>query len=1254
MRLGFRRNIFFLVFILPSLLAGAQPGKSHRYSFGRIQEPAGIVIDGPTIRISHRLSGITVKSFGLDEGDFFRIEAEGYLLTSEPGKPELPVISRLITIPGDSEPEITISNVRTEVIKPSAENLNGLLYPAQESETKTAGAQRKLIIDTRTYSSRGFLPSDTVRIEKAGIIRGKKIANLVISPVLYDPYSNRLEVITSMDIEISYKSDTGLLPGKAGEESLLFAAPLNKGVLNYAPGDLITGYSDEPVRMIIVTDTIFRKQLEPYLKWKTIKGFRVDVLYKGRDFAPANYIPLKDTLQKLYDYYSSASVAPEYLLIVGDVSKIPYYGTGYVSDTWYGEFDGNGDYIPDMFIGRLPVRDTAQLSGVIRKIIEYEKFEFDGSNDFYKRTLATTGKDENYSNHMNGQVKYAVTNYLNAGNGIDGYHFYYPVSYTKKDSIIALVNKGLSFINYSGHGVASGWQHVEIKTPDIAGLKNRSMYPFIISNACRTAQYDDSLSFGNKMVVSRDKGAIGFIGCSNDSYWDEDFYWAVGAGTPSADPGFLTTGPGAYDRLFHTHQESPSEWYYTMGQVNFAGNLSVTSSTSSRKKYYWETYTLLGDPSLVPIMGQPSSFSVSLPDTIPNGVSTLSMITEPFAYVAVSHSDTLWDASFASPAGSVSLDIPPISDDSCLVVITGQNKIPLFKKIYISPVSKEYINYTFSGINDPRGNNNSRADFGETFYLDLKLGNYGGSDASGVSAVISSDSEWITILSDSVFIGTLSAGSEIILDNDFEIRLSEDVPDQGIFSVNLYVKGPNTDRHFILTVEVHSAVLDILSCTIDDTADGNGNFIADPGEMFNLIFRIVNRGTSSTEGELDIAGFSDNLIIPDPSVKSGILESGDYSDIKVTVILSETASTGDFFSIASVLDCPPDYVSRDFTFRAGRIRESFESGSFTVFPWINTGNKPWTINEDHALDGNVSARSGLISHNEKSKLTIRSIYDKADSLRFWYKVSSEQSYDYFSFMLNDKELIRKSGETGWVKVAVPVPAGVNKMEWTYRKDNSVSHGLDAAWIDLIDFSDSAPVRYISKDLEVSEIVSPVVKDSYGRELVTVKVRNSGSTIINGFYLAFRTNENSLIEKEFFDVPLKPFNDSVVVTFARRADMSRFGTYDFRVYSLDNNDEFPANDTINALFDNKVLKESVVVYPNPFTGTLTVGIASPSAGEVSLTVIGASGQKIYRSDHIIEEGETLVYIDDLVAAPSVMYLNIKGAGINTTIPIVKIR
>ena len=106
-------------------------------------------------------------------------------------------------------------------------------------------------------------------------------------------------------------------------------------------------------------------------------------------------------------------------------------------------------------------------------------------------------------------------------------------------------------------------------------------------------------------MLTADKGAIGFIGCSNDSYWDDDYYWAVGPGIISADPTYDASGLGAYDRLFHTHGESPSDWYFTMGQINYAGNLAVSASHISNKKYYWETYNLIGDPSVIPIIGTP-------------------------------------------------------------------------------------------------------------------------------------------------------------------------------------------------------------------------------------------------------------------------------------------------------------------------------------------------------------------------------------------------------------------------------------------------------------------------------------------------------------------------------------------------------------------------------------------------------------------------------------------------------------------------
>ena len=82
------------------------------------------------------------------------------------------------------------------------------------------------------------------------------------------------------------------------------------------------------------------------------------------------------------------------------------------------------------------------------------------------------------------------------------------------------------------------------------------------------------------------------------------------------------------------------------------------------------------------------------------------------------------------------------------------------------------------------------------------------------------------------------------------------------------------------------------------------------------------------------------------------------------------------------------------------------------------------------------------------------------------------------------------------------------MEWIYKKDNSVSVGADCAWIDLIDFSGSAQVNYIQRDIEVARIVSPVQKEVYGQELVSVQVLNIGSDTLNGFNLAYSSMTDS--------------------------------------------------------------------------------------------------------------------------------------------------
>ncbi len=1259
MHLGKDRHYFlFNIVLLFSTLASGQAGLNYRYLFDGNGMQTGIIQDNHSLTINYAISELSIENLNKPEGTFYRVSIPGHVSSTAPGKPELPVLSRLITVPDGLDYKVAISEIRSSRIKPSKKKIKGILYPAQAGETKEVKQKKpEFLMDRNSYAAKGVLTSDTVSIEQLGTVRNKKLANLFISPVHYNPGTNVLEVITSMKIVITYTSAGGSKSPSAWPESELFMKTLDKSLIDYDPADVVPGYSTQPVKMVIITDTAFRKQLMPFFKWKTQKGYKLNILYKGTGLAGNTYAQLKDTLTKIYNSSTEDNPAPEYLLIIGDVNRIPKSDeTSNISDMYYGEFDGNGDYIPEMFIGRIPVSDTNEVKAVVSKIIQYEKFEFADTNKFYDRALITAGNDVTYSVNMNGQLNYALNNYLKSSNNIIEHHFFYPqsVNASVEDSIKMLFKKGISFINYTGHGDATGWLDPAIKSKDVDSLKNRNMYPFTISNACRTAQFSSSSSFGNRMVLSKEKGAIGFIGCSNDSYWDEDFYWAVGAGSVSIGPTYATTGLGAYDRLFHLNGESPSDWYFTMGQINYGGNLAVSASTSTRKKYYWETYNLIGDPSVIPIIGKPGSFNIVIPDTLPNGIKSLTLTAEPFTYLAVSHQDTLWDASFASASGTVELTMPGLSDDSCLLVITGQNKKPIMKTIRFSNIGGEYVNLTSSIINDIEGNNNKRADFGETFFLNLTISNLGLTDATNLYAKISSASDLISISQDSVYIGTLRARSEKVLPDNLELTVSGNVQDMGTVTLDLLLKDSRIAKHYKIDVCVHSPDLAITNCILNDTLAGNRNNVADPGETFYLIFKVMNQGSSSISGQFYATSNSQELTILDPNVKSGELKFGETTDIPVKVKLAESASSGSFISLSSLLDCNPYMLNKDFSFRVGRIRESFESLSFNVFPWINISEVPWILTETNPYDGVVAARSGQISHGSSTTLTIRTLFEKDDSLRFHYRVSSEVNYDNLVFKLNDIEIFKQSGEIPWTEIAVPVPSGNNKMEWTYSKDQSVSNGADCAWIDLIDFAESSPVEYIEKDLKVARIVTPVQKDKFGKETVTVKVLNIGKEPVNGFNMAYRVNNESILVKQFFENTILPYTDSVTVTFTVRADLSKYGGYNIVAYAYDNDDDFLPNDTLRIYVENNKMDDYISLYPNPFTDQFTLYVQSGIDDILTISVIKSTGAKIYETEKSLTAGLNTISISGLNLAPAVYYVKIIGTTINKTIPVVKLR
>ncbi|MEU6783399.1 LamG-like jellyroll fold domain-containing protein [Nonomuraea angiospora] len=136
------------------------------------------------------------------------------------------------------------------------------------------------------------------------------------------------------------------------------------------------------------------------------------------------------------------------------------------------------------------------------------------------------------------------------------------------------------------------------------------------------------------------------------------------------------------------------------------------------------------------------------------------------------------------------------------------------------------------------------------------------------------------------------------------------------------------------------------------------------------------------------------------------------------------------------------------------VTEDFED---TSYPFSLSGN--WSRNSTNPQAGSWSFKSATISDNGTTSVAI-TVPAGCDRLRFWYRVSSEQTHDNFIFLIAGVEQFRASGPNGpWTQSAEYTVTPSGTVTFRYAKDGSLSDptgGIDAAFIDNIEFYASAP------------------------------------------------------------------------------------------------------------------------------------------------------------------------------------------------------
>ncbi len=852
---------------------------------------------------------------------YTQISVDGLTKSYDIGNPDLPVFSKLIEVPTSGDLQVNIIDSSKRTIDLAAIGFPQEIYPSQVSVFKNQDPSKiPFTYNENSYSSNEFYSQDLVKIERLGIMRGKSIARIQIAPFAYNAVINQLEVtedlVFSVDFENVIKLESKAL--KSQDFDINFSKLVNSSI-----GEKHE-FSTNTTGMIILSDPMFEEDLQDFISWKRKKGFEVIEAYKGSEEVGSTVESMKAYVQSFYDNATADNPAPTYLLIVGDHEQVPSFDAGdHVSDMYYCEFDGNGDYFPEMIFGRFSASTSAELLIQIDKTLQYEQYTM-ANPSYLSEVLMVAGVDGNFApTHGNGQINYGTDYYFNAEHDLSPYVYLYPETNSNavETAIIEHVSQGVGFANYTAHCSPAGWSDPSFELSDVAGLNNEDEYGLMVGNCCQSNTFNGVTCFGESLLRKSKGGAVGYIGGSNNTLWDEDYYWGVGNGPISANPTYEETGLAVYDCSFHENNEQTSDWSITQGQLLQSGNWAVTESGSGNTQYYWEIYHLMGDPSVLTYFGVPSVLTVSHPEALVVGMSTIAVSTEQYTYVAISQNGVLLDALYTDESGDVTLSFDPLNTmDNLDVVATKQNKQPYTGQVNMMSSNAPYIACSSIAINDGLLGNNE-VEYNETFSLGLNLQNYGAVASSPLSVDISSSNPNITLSYDSLNTDSIPAESFLQLDDLVTVSLNGNFMDQEIVALQFTI----VDEDGTEWVSTNSFVVNAPQLEFSSSELSSGNSTISLGESVDVIFTLENVGHATCEsGGVAIDSEFPSLTIDVDEVPFSAIESNSQYTVTIPVTLEEDAPLGVQYSI-SLSAVSFDNFNADYTVEFSSPNCSLES-----------------------------------------------------------------------------------------------------------------------------------------------------------------------------------------------------------------------------------------------------------------------------------------------------------------------------------------
>ncbi|MFA6653857.1 MAG: C25 family cysteine peptidase, partial [Candidatus Delongbacteria bacterium] len=874
--------------------------------------------------------------------------------------------------------------------------------------------------------------------------------------------------------------------------------------LDQAEGNLLSLYSypksaSEPYHYLMITAPDFTANLKELADFYIQRGLSVKVVSTTDIYSEVTGI---DNPERIRNYiireYQNSGI--EFVLIGGDTDVVPargfyctvqssevYTDNAIPSDLYFSALDGTwnddndnlwgeigeDDLLTELSVARLTFSSADELSNMLNKIISYQSNPVLGElrdpllvgEDLYDAPQ-TWGGD-----YMDLLIGFKTDNGY-ATFGIPSSHnitkMYDRESVWTRSQLISEMNQGHSYIHHDGHSNYTynmRMTNTDVTSTNFSGVNGTDHnYTNIYSSGCMSGGFDQEC-IGEKFIGIENL-AVSYIGNSRYGWFNEG----------------QTEGPS-----IHIHREFMDALYGgRKAEIGKAHKYSKTDTAPwVNAAGQWEEGALrwcfydcnvLGDPAMNIWTDEPENISLNHTSSITFGQSEYLVTVSGTGGNFLSNIDCalvqngkVFGYVKTNTSGLARI---PISSSYELgaaeLRVSGLNTLLQSVPVSINPNESEYI--TLDSYSFVAGDDNL-IEFGETVNISAKLKNVGLLNASDLVMSISVNDEFIALTQTSVPVGIINSQDSLVINDMFSFTVSESVPDQHEFVINLVISDPEDSWESTIRLTANRPLPEIYEIGIAEVTDD----ILDPGETGDIIVYLTNTGHGKLNNLTAVLSTSDERITVNTADQTySTVYPSEVIELRYSISSADIRAGGYSSEITFSLTADNNLsYSENFFIEVGSQREDFETGDFTSYPWYFEGALPWTIEDSAVYQGAYSARSGAITHGQNTSMLLDCEVVNDGEISFYYRTSSESNYDAVVFYIDGVQKGRWSGiSSEWKPAAFPVTAGQRTFKWTYLKDGSASAGDDCARIDNINF----PGMTVGSSIEEESGLTPSVTE----------------------------------------------------------------------------------------------------------------------------------------------------------------------------------